>query len=468
MLLRDTDAEPETPVVRPSSPEMPEETGRYQLLGEIGHGGMGAVLKGRDPDLGRDLAVKILLDEHQDDPELVRRFIEEAQIGGQLQHPGIVPVYELGQFGDRRPYFTMKLVKGRTLAALLKERAGPTHDLPRFLGIFEQVCQTMAYAHARGVIHRDLKPSNIMVGAFGEVQVMDWGLAKVLPQGGTADETRPDPDVAAVSVIRTVRSGSDADKSRPGSVLGTPAYMAPEQARGDVEAIDERADVFGLGSILCEILTGRPAYTGPSSDAIHRKARRGETADALRRLDGCGADGELVALAAYCLAADPEERPRNAGEVARRMTAYLSGVQERLRAAELARAAEEARAEEAHGDGRGGRTSAGGRGGTGRAGPGRGDRRRGSRPGRAAGAADDCRAGCLGLDRRPRSAPPDGGGLSETGSCGSRRRRTRSTPPCKRRRGSRARPRVRRWETSLPGPRRWPRHKRLASCSNPA
>ena len=159
VLLRDTDAELESPVVRPSSPEMPADKGRYQLLGEIGHGGMGAVFKGRDPDLGRDLAVKVLLEEHQDTPDLVRRFIEEAQIGGQLQHPGIVPVYELGSFSDSRPYFTMKLVKGRTLATLMKERVDPAHDLPRFLGIFEQVCQTMAYAHARGVIHRDLKPS---------------------------------------------------------------------------------------------------------------------------------------------------------------------------------------------------------------------------------------------------------------------------------------------------------------------
>jgi eukaryotic-like serine/threonine-protein kinase len=258
-----------------------------------------------------------------------------------------VPVYELGRFAEGRPYFTMKLVKGRTLAALLKERFGPAHDLPRFLGIFEQVCQTMAYAHARGVIHRDLKPSNIMVGSFGEVQVMDWGLAKVLPQGGVADEPRLHPEVPAVSVIRTVRSGSDADASVRGSVLGTPAYMAPEQAGGDVDEIDERADVFGLGSILCEILTGWPAYTGPSFDAILRKARRGETKDALQRLDGCRADAELVALAGHCLAAEADERPRDAGELARRMTAYLSGVQDRLRAAELARAAEEARAEEA-------------------------------------------------------------------------------------------------------------------------
>ena len=345
VLLRDTQTELESPVIRPSSPEMPDDTDRYQILGEIGRGGMGSIFKGRDPDLGRDLAIKVLLEKHHNDPEIARRFVEEAQIGGQLQHPGIVPVHELGQFGDRRLYFTMKLVKGRTLAALMAARDTPAHDLQRFLGIFEQVCQTMAYAHARGVIHRDLKPSNIMVGAFGEVQVMDWGLAKVLPQGDTADDRRPDEP--AVSVIRTVRSGSDADASHSGVVLGTPAYMAPEQAGGDVAAIDERADVFGLGSILCEVLTGGPAYTGPSSAAILRKAIRGDTADALRRLDGCGAEVELVALARHCLAAEAGERPRDAGEVTRRLTAYLAGVQDRLKAAELARAAEEARAEEA-------------------------------------------------------------------------------------------------------------------------
>ena len=183
----------------------PGDKGRYQILGEIDRGGMGAVLRGRDRDLGRDLAIKVLLEEHHDDPAMTRRFLEEAQIGGQLQHPGIVPVYELGSFDERRPYFTMKLVKGRTMAAMLKERAGPAHDLPRFLSIFEQVCQTMAYAHARGVIHRDLKPLNIMVGSFGEVQVMDWGLAKVLPKGGTNDETQPQADEPAASVIRTVR-----------------------------------------------------------------------------------------------------------------------------------------------------------------------------------------------------------------------------------------------------------------------
>ena len=210
MHLRDTEpfTGPET-VVRPSSAEMPDPSdrlARLQLLGELARGGMGVILKGRDSDLGRDLAVKVLLEQHRENPDLIRRFVEEAQIAGQLQHPGVVPVYELGTLADRRPYFAMKLVKGRTLAALLAERAGPAEDRSRLLGIFEQVCLTMAYAHVRGVIHRDLKPSNIMVGGFGEVQVMDWGLAKVLPQGGVAD----DEDAGRIrheTVIRTGRTG---------------------------------------------------------------------------------------------------------------------------------------------------------------------------------------------------------------------------------------------------------------------
>jgi tetratricopeptide (TPR) repeat protein len=258
VLLRDTDVQTgPDPIVKPSSSEMPgprDRPDRYQLFGEIARGGMGAVLRGRDVDLGRDLAVKVLLESHRDKPELMKRFVEEAQIGGQLQHPGIVPVYELGAFSDRRPFFTMKLVKGRTLADLLRGRSSPAAELPRFLSIFESIAQTMAYAHVRGVIHRDLKPSNVMVGSFGEVQVMDWGLAKVLPQGGlVADQSasRPEPEVP-ISVIHTARTGSDADASQAGSVLGTPGYMAPEQARGEVELVDERADVFGLGNALAE------------------------------------------------------------------------------------------------------------------------------------------------------------------------------------------------------------------------
>jgi tetratricopeptide (TPR) repeat protein len=319
---------------------LPAQVGRCQLLGELGHGGMGAVYRGRDTDLHRDVAVKVLLERHRDRPELAKRFVEEARIAGQLQHPGVTPVYELGAFPDRRPFFTMKLVQGQTLAALLAARKEPAEELTRFVGVFAQVCQAVAYAHARGVIHRDLKPANVMVGAFGEVQVMDWGLAKVKHQ-----QQAPETVGTAGTLIHTGRpAGADTEAGR---VLGTPAYMAPEQARGEVDTLDERCDVFGLGAILCVILTGQPAYTGSSGREVYDKARTAETAEALSRLEASGADAELLTLAKRCLAAAPADRPRNAGEVAAAVTAYQESVAERLRQAELARAAEAARAEEA-------------------------------------------------------------------------------------------------------------------------
>jgi serine/threonine-protein kinase len=340
-------------VVQPHSDAMPppEEAGdRYQLQGEIARGGMGAVLRGRDVDLGRDLAVKVLLEKHAHRPEVARRFIEEAQIGGQLQHPGVVPVYDIGRFGER-PFFTMKLVKGHTLAALLAELADPAADRPRFLDIALKAAQTLAYAHAKGVIHRDLKPANVMVGAFGEVQVMDWGLAKVLAAGGIADEEKASrahqvpEDVTTIRTARRTGSGVGTD-TEAGSLLGTPAYMPPEQANGDVANLDRRADVFGLGAILCEVLTGKPPYVGRSSEEVRRKACNGDLADATARLDACGADAELIALARSCLAAEASDRPKDAQAVADGLAAYLNGVQERLHQAELAEAEARAKAAE--------------------------------------------------------------------------------------------------------------------------
>jgi serine/threonine-protein kinase len=315
-------------------------SGRYQLGEELGRGGMGKVLKGRDPELDRDLAIKMLLEEHQERPEMVQRFLVEARINGRLQHPGIVPIYDLDRFPDQRPFFTMKLVQGRKLAELLAERPDPTHDLPRFLKIFEQVCQTLAYAHSKGVIHRDLKPRNIMVGEFGEVQVMDWGLAKVLPP---VEEKLPLKDEAGLSPASGTGSAS---LSRVGQVMGTLAYMPPEQARGEIDKLDERCDVFGLGAILCVILTGKPPYRGEKGKVLNL-AQQADQADALARLDSCGADADLVRLAKGCLQPQVEDRPRNAAVVAEHVTAYLVGVQERLRQAEVERAAAQAREEEA-------------------------------------------------------------------------------------------------------------------------
>jgi eukaryotic-like serine/threonine-protein kinase len=319
------------------------DQGRYRLMGEIARGGMGAILKGRDVGLGRDLAVKVILEEHRDRPDMVRRFVEEAQIGGQLEHPGIVPVHEIGRFADGRLYIAMKLVQGRTLAAFLAARRNQSDDRARLLSVFEQVCQTMAYAHARAVVHRDLKPSNVMLGSFGEVQVMDWGLAKVLDG---VEEEHGSNGTARSQTVHTLRTGSNAADSRADSVVGTPAYMAPEQARGALDTADERADVFALGSILCEILTGAPAYTGGTSSEVQSRATRADLGEAFERLDRSGAEGELVVLAKACLAAAPRDRPRDAGIVLTRLNLYLAGVQERLTAAGLARAQAEARAAE--------------------------------------------------------------------------------------------------------------------------
>ncbi len=316
-----------------------DRAGRVHLLGEIARGGMGAVLRGHDPELGRELAVKVILPAHRDNAELVRRFVGEARLAGQLQHPGIMPVYDVGHLTDGRPFFTMKLVQGRTLAELLAGRPGLGHDLPRVLRYFEATCQAVGYAHAHGVIHRDLKPSNIMVGAFGEVQVMDWGLAKRLGDG------RPDdgPEQTCPPPALTSSTPLPAALTRPGAVVGTPGYLAPEQARG--QAGDQRADVFGLGAILCEILTGAPPYRrGGLLDALHR-AREADLSDGIDRLDRCGGDRELVRLAKDCLATEPAGRPADGSAVAARLAEYLAGVQERLRSAEVGQARAEARAE---------------------------------------------------------------------------------------------------------------------------
>jgi serine/threonine-protein kinase len=340
---------------------------RYEPRGEIGLGGMGVVLRVHDRTLHRDLALKVLRPACLERPALVRRFIEEAQVAGQLQHPGVVPVHDLGQLPDGRPFIVMKLVRGRTLADLLAERpargterpkpseplssqqaeCGDTSeclvDLPRFLGIFQQICQTVAYAHSKGVLHRDLKPANVMVGAFGEVQVMDWGLAKVLADSPSRER---EPAETTASVVETDRSGKPDSATQAGSVLGTYAYMPPEQARGRIDQCDARSDVFGLGAVLCEILTGLPPYAGTTVEEIKSRAVLADLAPAMTRLDACGADAELAALARTCLAADPEARPRAAGAVAERLTAYLDSVQERLRRAEIDRAEAQVKAVE--------------------------------------------------------------------------------------------------------------------------
>ncbi len=353
ILLRENGGD-EGKVVQLGSKEIStkQSDSRYQLHGEIARGGMEAIIKGRDTDLGRDLAIKVLLDEHKDKPEMLQRFVEEPQIGGQLQHPGIVPVYELGLFNDERPFFSMKLVKGDTLAELLASRKNPQDNLPKLLGIFEQVCQAMAYAHSKGVVHRDLKPANIMIGAFGEVQVMDWGLSKVLSKGGVADERKSLEKHRNVSVIQTRRSvGSDVpgevgSNTQLGSVMGTPAYMPPEQALGEIDRLDERADVFGLGAILAEILSGKPPYVADDATQVYRMASRGKLDECFVRLNASGVEGELIELAKRALSPEVDDRQRNAGELSAGITKHLEGVQTRLKRAEFAKVEAETRSEE--------------------------------------------------------------------------------------------------------------------------
>jgi tetratricopeptide (TPR) repeat protein len=339
-----------------STPAAAEGSGldlrRYELLEELGHGGMGEVYRSRDPALGRDLALKVLAEKYRGNGEMERRFEAEACITASLQHPAIVPVYNLGRLPDGRLYFTMKVVRGQTFAEMLRDVGQVSNlpgteaswklaprELPRWLTIFEHVCQAVAYAHSKDVIHRDLKPGNVMVGRFGEVQVMDWGLAKVVrPAGSGRDESTQATEASGLRPL--------AGALQTVGAMGTPEYMPPEQANGEWDRADERLDVFALGGILCAILTGRPPYQGDSTPEVWRKAQRGDLAEAFARLDDCGADPVLVALAQKCLSPEVGGRPWDAGVVAKCVTAYLASAQERLRAAELERAAAQARAVE--------------------------------------------------------------------------------------------------------------------------
>jgi serine/threonine-protein kinase len=341
------------------------EAERLQLGEPLGAGGMGVVLRAQDCWLKRNLAVKILAEPLQTRDQAVARFIREARICAWLQHPGIIPVYEMGWLGER-PYFAMQLVAGRSLAELLAARHGPADDLPRWLKVFERVCETVAYAHARGVVHRDLKPANVMLGSFGEVYVIDWGLAKWLPEEDRhpgeglhpgqdphpgplpeqdGDGEGPLPEGNGDGPLPEGEGGRSG-ASFLGVVAGTPGYMSPEQARGVTESIDRRSDVFALGAVLCEILTGAPPFADEDQAARLERARRGDLAEAYARLDACSADRELVVLARDCLALERAARPPDASQVWQRLNAFLRGVQEKLQRVELERAEAEARAQE--------------------------------------------------------------------------------------------------------------------------
>ncbi len=339
-----TSAEPLTQPHNPNATPAdatPTRAGCCRIVGEVGRGGMGLVYEGEDEALGRRLAVKVLHRGLLGREGVERRFLAEARLTGQLQHPGVPPIHEVGTLPDGRPFFSMKLVRGRTLEALLRDRASPADDLPRFITIFESVCQTIAYAHSRGILHRDIKPSNVMVGEFGEVQVMDWGLAKQTAGAGVREDHEGD-ESTALALAGTV----PADATSAGTVLGTPAYLAPEQARGQSASLDQRADVFGLGALLCKILTNKPPYTADGNTPVLRQAQEGDLSAARRLIESCGADPEMIRLCLACLEFQPSRRPPDAAAVAASVAAHRAGVEERLRQAQLERAAAEARADE--------------------------------------------------------------------------------------------------------------------------
>ncbi|MFN7145004.1 MAG: serine/threonine-protein kinase, partial [Myxococcota bacterium] len=276
---------------------------RHRLLGLLGKGAMGEVFIGRDPDLRRNVAIKRMDTRLAKNPTLAARFANEVQITAQLDHPAIIPVYGLEPQDDGTLAYSMKLIRGRTLKQLLAdakaivERGGrlpPELRLPARLDIFLQVCNAIAHAHTRGVIHRDLKPDNIMVGAFQEVIVMDWGIARLI--GGSELVTEHD-----------VPSGK-AERTQFGLALGTPRYMSPEQAHGRNDELDGRSDQYALGLLLFELLSLKPARTGKSAAQVLKKAAAGEK-DPLTPLDAREKiPRELAAVVRKATAVDPARR----------------------------------------------------------------------------------------------------------------------------------------------------------------
>ncbi len=325
--------------------EHSDRSWRYRLRGEVAQGGQGAVLHVWDSELRRNLAMKVTLGripspqqrlpaEADATPPVTRqqvaRFLEEALVTGQLDHPGIVPVHELGLDATGRVFFTMKLVRGEDLRAVLQRvhRGESGWTVTRALGLLLRACEAMAYAHDKGVIHRDLKPANIMVGRFGEVYVMDWGLARVLGRPDTRD-LRLRPDAATTTVLHSERHVA-ADDASPlvtmeGDVVGTPAYMPPEQARGHIEELSPAADVYALGAILYHLLSGHMPFVleGAQNGPRRVLARLEQGPPAPLHERAPGAPAELIAICERAMARDARDRYASVIDLAEDLRAYV-------------------------------------------------------------------------------------------------------------------------------------------------
>ena len=280
--------------------ELPDLAGtRYRLIAQIARGGMGLVYAAQDVTLDRRVALKVL-EVPGDETELANRLLREARVLALLEHPGIVPVHDVGTLADGRVFYAMKFVEGQRLDQYIAS----VSSVPDRLRVFLRICDAVAFAHARGVLHRDLKPANIMVGPFGEVLVMDWGLAKIL-----SHSQRPPLEDAGPTVLQTAAQPNAGDAATEvsqatghGTVMGTPGYMSPEQARGDVDSLDARSDIFSLGALLCFLLANKSA--GPSS----------------------AFDRPLAAICAKATAAAPSDRYQSVQELALDLSRYLDGL----------------------------------------------------------------------------------------------------------------------------------------------
>ncbi|MCB9932972.1 MAG: protein kinase [Planctomycetes bacterium] len=316
---------------------------RYEIRREHARGGMGRIMLARDRAIGRDIALKELLPGMQggnsipgsvpqqytnDSGGIIERFLREAKITGQLEHPNIVPVYEIGKHGDGSIYYTMRFVRGKTLSDRLREirkddslnKQEKLAARTKLLDSFIDVCQAIAYAHSKGVIHRDLKPENIMLGDFGETQVLDWGLARIK---GQEDKALKDLQKGSLALSKSLIQSDSQALTLDGSIVGTPAYMPPEQARGELENVDEQSDVYSLGAVLYQILTGLPPYEGPMAALIVQAVLSGPPLRVSAREKDI--PPELEALVEKAMARDKKDRIRSALELASEVKAFRDG-----------------------------------------------------------------------------------------------------------------------------------------------
>lgn len=302
----------------------------YEIVGEIARGGMGVVLDGYDPAFERSVAIKIIRPDRGDLPDVQRRFVAEAALMGSLQHPGVPPVHRRGSTEEGHPFYVMKLIEGETLASLLSSRSSPAEQCSRFVDVLISVCETMGYAHSQQILHRDLKPANIMVGSFGEVQVMDWGMAKRLTRqspGARSDHgTQAVASAAPTTEVETVlvadaEADTGAELTHEGDILGTPAFMSPEQARGEVDALGPATDIYSLGAILYVVLTGQPPVSGSVPEILAQLRSGAVVSPAAINPQ---APPPLVAICLKALAHDPQQRYADALAMAEDLRAWIT------------------------------------------------------------------------------------------------------------------------------------------------